>query len=547
MKLNELIYSSVVSIFLLATQLVAQSPTTSKCGPVVGGATLSVAYECLNDLSFLQTQSLLQQWQYAPDSGNDGITGGQLGGAFELNGLAFLELHDEIVVVVKGELALTGQLSNSALVTHGDLFLNFSGLNFAEASVARQLYGIRYAALNDSGVQALGLYRNVGAKSVASTNAGFSTLQNYENKVISVGGTLSYGPFTAAQTYFAKTISLNVIDQGDFVGPITFLTPSELVALGYDAVQLNGSSVVAFKFTKQLIVDECGVFGGDGATCRDCAGTLCGNAVVDRCGLCGGNGTSCLDCSGEPFGQKVVDRCGVCGGDGTTCGDCNNTENPGRVVDQCGICGGNGTSCLDCKGVPNGGAVIDRCGVCGGNGASCLDCKGVLNGSAVLDRCGVCGGDGKSCLSCDDFEIRDDLFAMDGGALALRNSVWSLVRLIEKSPLSKDAVKTFSRDAKSRADLLYLESWQLAWSIPTVVTACDGPKVCAEVSLASNVNSYRTNVGELKSLGAALIKKGRKANIRTKALNKLSRKIRRDFESAIKATEKVPVSTLVCG
>lgn len=48
-----------------------------------------------------------------------------------------------------------------------------------------------------------------------------------------------------------------------------------------------------------------------------------GGPVVDICGVCGGNGTSCLDCAGVPFGSAADDRCGVCNGDGMSCLDCN--------------------------------------------------------------------------------------------------------------------------------------------------------------------------------------------------------------------------------
>ena len=111
----------------------------------------------------------------------------------------------------------------------------------------------------------------------------------------------------------------------------------DLLALGYDPTQYPGTSTIAFKITKNLICDVCGVFGGDG--------------------------TSCLDCAGIPFGGKTIDACGVCGGNGTSCNPC-----------------GDGTmNCLDCKGVPNGPAKLDSCGVCNGDGQSCISCEGTDN------------------------------------------------------------------------------------------------------------------------------------------------------------------------
>ena len=64
--------------------------------------------------------------------------------------------------------------------------------------------------------------------------------------------------------------------------------------------------------------DQCGVCGGDGTSCLDCAGTINGNLKEDDCGICGGT-NDCLDCKGIPNGTNVEDECGVCGGDGSTC------------------------------------------------------------------------------------------------------------------------------------------------------------------------------------------------------------------------------------
>ena len=64
--------------------------------------------------------------------------------------------------------------------------------------------------------------------------------------------------------------------------------------------------------------DQCGVCGGDGTSCLDCAGTINGNLKEDKCGICGGT-NDCLDCKGIPNGTNVEDECGVCGGDGSTC------------------------------------------------------------------------------------------------------------------------------------------------------------------------------------------------------------------------------------
>ena len=39
----------------------------------------------------------------------------------------------------------------------------------------------------------------------------------------------------------------------------------------------------------------------------------------DVCGVCGGDGTSCVDCAGVPFGFSVFDSCRTCGGSDWSC------------------------------------------------------------------------------------------------------------------------------------------------------------------------------------------------------------------------------------
>ena len=71
--------------------------------------------------------------------------------------------------------------------------------------------------------------------------------------------------------------------------------------------------------------DQCGVCGGDGTSCLDCAGVPFGDAKLDKCDKCNGN-NECLDCFGVPYGPAKEDRCGICGGDGSTCIQCTETS-----------------------------------------------------------------------------------------------------------------------------------------------------------------------------------------------------------------------------
>lgn len=79
--------------------------------------------------------------------------------------------------------------------------------------------------------------------------------------------------------------------------------------------------------------------------CSPSGGIMCSvdpqQPQVDLC-------ESTKGCDGVPNSGLVVDQCGVCGGNNSTCSDCNGVPNGGATVDRCGICAGDGLSCLAC-------------------------------------------------------------------------------------------------------------------------------------------------------------------------------------------------------
>ena len=200
-----------------------------------------------------------------------------------------------------------------------------------------------------------------------------------------------------------------------------------------------------------LIIDACGVCGGNLSTCADCAGVPYGNSALDEClqcdldrtndcvedcasvwggtsqmdvcNVCAGDGTSCLDCAGVPFGNSTLDECDVCDQDEVNdCHqDCMLVWGGDKELDACGECDGGNVSCTDCAGelfgireedecgtcdalywndckedcfgVWGGVARIDFCGVCAGDNSTCIDCAGVPSGASYVDQCGVCDDD----------------------------------------------------------------------------------------------------------------------------------------------------------
>ena len=121
-------------------------------------------------------------------------------------------------------------------------------------------------------------------------------------------------------------------------------------------------------------LDACGVCGGSGA-CFDCAQWPHGANLTDRCGTCDDdNANDCVaDCGGAWGGGSSLDACGVCGGSGRACLDCAQWRFGTNETDACGTCDDdNANNCVaDCGGAWGGGSSLDACGVCGGDNRTC--------------------------------------------------------------------------------------------------------------------------------------------------------------------------------
>ena len=543
---------ALVVLFAVTTLFssnIANAQNSSLCGKVMNGAILNFAYECWNDATFLipqQNRTDASGWQYTDDGGlNDNA-----GEIFQICGSAFHETENEIWYVINSTMPFdTGFVSPLALngsVTFGDVFLNLGSKNFVDAMNSGELYGIRFDAKNDASVP-LGVYKNVIAADVSTQNIGPGGRSGYENIIYSALGIPGYGDFPANMTYFPMPYGegYNVILSGQFLGPISLITNNPLLDEGFNLNRFTCPHTVGFKFQKSLIIDACGVLGGDGSSCTDCSGVACGESVVDECNVCGGDSTSCADCLGVPNGNAEVDQCGVCGGDGTSCLDCSGSPNGETTVDQCGVCGGDGTSCLDCAGTPNGQATKDECGVCNGNGTSCLDCSGTPNGTKIFDRCGVCGGDGNSCLGCTDQDITEDLFSLDGGsARQAKLLVRAAKELLRKSRTSAD--KTFANSQIKAAAKLHSANWTLSWLLPQKVVTCTNTEFCSKVDNSATITQYNSNSNELYSRTNKTVGRLRKVTKRKSAGKNILSSASTELSKALSVSSKVPTTSSKC-
>jgi hypothetical protein len=373
----------------------------AECLSKFNGAIINIAPECLNDTAALVVDSTKADalgWQYSDDTALDGADGSAVGGStFEIYGLAFRETPTEVWVVIKSNLPLTGKPVSTAQngsVGWGDLFINLSGVNFLPASNAKTLLGVRFAATNDSGVPALGLYSQADSKSVTSVNSGFASWNAYVTYLASKGVTPVFGDLGTAQTYYDGTISNNVLNSGTLMGAVQFSTAADLAAAGFNAGRFSGSVTVGMRFAKNLLFDLDSDNDGTDDCFDDCkndpgkiAPGVCGCGVADT----NTDGDAKFDCQETCDTDPGKFEPGVCGcgvadtnRDGDAKYDCQETcdTDPGKF--EPGVCG---------------------CGVADtdSDGDGTADCKDLCPSDPAKTAPGACGcGKPDGGPSCDD-------------------------------------------------------------------------------------------------------------------------------------------------
>jgi hypothetical protein len=218
-------------------------------------------------------KTLNSDWNIVLDSFNDGTTGGIVGSTsdYEMFGMAAKVEDGQAYFAINGNLNET--LPGNG-VTYGDLFFNFSGKSFKDASAAAELFGVRFAP-NDAGDGSLeyGLYQNATAKSVTSTNSGHSGFASYVNKVetqrkdktpgenFDGNGTVGFGDLTTAEAQEYLTALngghedsshsiQNVIKTGTKVAGDGFamLSAAELAGLDFGTSGVAKAKTFGFKF-----------------------------------------------------------------------------------------------------------------------------------------------------------------------------------------------------------------------------------------------------------------------------------------------------------
>jgi hypothetical protein len=199
------------------------------------------------------TSVLGSNWNYQYDAKGDG-SGGNV---YDIRAMAMTIRDNKLFVAINGGASLAGVQHGgvtNGTISWGDLFFNFSGNNFGGAVAAGQMFGLRFAASNDSPV-ALGLYSGVKTQSVALQNSGYGSLQQYYNRGFGRDQTQGSALATkeAALNYYGTGSIQNSIKSGQKIGDVSLLTAQTLSAMGLNFGGNMGIQTFGFSIDRSLL------------------------------------------------------------------------------------------------------------------------------------------------------------------------------------------------------------------------------------------------------------------------------------------------------
>lgn len=175
-----------------------------------------------------------------------------------------------------------------------------------------------------------------------------------------------------------------------------------------------------------------------------------------------------------------------------------------------------------------------------------FDCLGQFNGTALYDRCGVCDGNGQSCLGCEPKEITAQLLGLDGNAATQNRLIHDTTIVLEKAYPKNKSLKKFGVKIRATSSALYKQSWQLAWTLPTVVQKCTNSVFCAEFSSAAVLDAFEKNARQFDKLIRDVAAKYLQITHNRKRATKLINQSKQLLAGSLAISSAVPRTTSHC-
>jgi hypothetical protein len=212
-------------------------------------------------------------WTYQKDNWDDGSGGSMM----EIFGMAYRDDAETVTFAINANTKLKGESERlpgwaqdkvkDGNIGWGDLFLNLNpNQNINQSIASGEAIAIRFAGTNDSGVDGnvntysstpgeTGVYGGISAKSVAGSNAGYSSLSKYEGQMYNSQDQNKYGDNRLDKNYFGDSSTKNVINTyTGRLGDINLI--DDIGSLGLDwtgQIGDEGENTIAFSFDRSLL------------------------------------------------------------------------------------------------------------------------------------------------------------------------------------------------------------------------------------------------------------------------------------------------------
>ena len=151
-------------------------------------------------------------------------------------------------------------------------------------------------------------------------------------------------------------------------------------------------------------------------------------------------------------------------------------------------------------------------------------------------------------VNCTNVDISEQLFALDGGAANQLALIKQAAAKIRKSSLKKKQEgRVVSGKLVTSAHQLYLGTWTIVWSVPTIIQSCDASPLCITSDHSGSISTYLGNVQSLDNIYAQLLTLGRKTRAFSKSsVTRLSRREKEALKANQALAATVPLTTTVC-